>query len=411
MKPLVQKYGGTSLSTAEHVRRVAERIDASRQTGRPTVAVVSARGDTTDRLLADARQLHPHPAPRETDQLLVTGEVASAALVATALHRRGTRAVSLTGAQAGIRTTGPHGAALIKSIDTRAVRAHLERGAVVVVAGFQGIDAVGELFTLGRGGSDTTAVALAAELDGRCEIYTDVDAVYTADPRLVPRARALPEVAAPLMAEMAFAGARVLHARAVELAAVRGVPLLVASAMDDRPGTTITGGSPNGMLEKEGFVTAITHDADIARFTIRLDPDDPDRPHRALRAIADQSIPVDLVTWADDRPALSFSVTGSAVHQVRRHVELAVPDVDHDVTVQRDLGKISLLGTGMLTRPEYAVRVLGTLAALGVPANSLHTNQLRVSVLIPAEHTAAAVAALHDEFELDRPRPDPVPTS
>lgn len=410
MKPLVQKYGGTSLGTAEHVRRVAERIDISRQTGQPTVAVVSARGDTTDRLLADARQLHPHPAPRETDQLLATGEVTSAALVATALHRRGTRAVSLTGAQAGIRTTGPHGAALIRSIDTRAVRAHLERGAVVVVAGFQGIDAAGELFTLGRGGSDTTAVALAAELDARCEIYTDVDAVYTADPRLVPRARALPEVAAPLMAEMAFAGARVLHARAVELAAVRGVALLVASAMDDRPGTTITGGSPNGMLEKEGFVTAITHDADIARFTIRLDPGDPDRPHRVLRAVAEQSIPVDLVTWADDRPVLSFSITGNAVHQVRRHVELAVPD-SGDVSVQRELGKVSLLGTGMLTRPEYAVRVLSTLAALGVPANSLHTNQLRVSVLIPAEHTAAAVAALHDEFELDRPRPDPVPTS
>ncbi|MEU6264774.1 aspartate kinase [Saccharopolyspora shandongensis] len=411
MKPLVQKYGGTSLSTAEHVRRVAERIDAARQTGRPTVAVVSARGDTTDRLLADAKQLHPHPAPRETDQLLATGEVASAALMATALHRRGTRAVSLTGAQAGIRTTGPHGAALIDTIDTRAVRAHLERGSVVVVAGFQGIDPAGELFTLGRGGSDTTAVALAAALDAQCEIYTDVDAVYTADPRLVPRARPLPEIAAPLMAEMAFAGARVLHARAVELAAVRNVPLLVASAMQDRPGTTITGGSPIGMLEKEGFVAAITHDADIARFTIRLAPDDPERPHRALRAIADQIIPVDLVTWADDRPALSFTVAGTAVHQARRQVELAVPNAGRDVAVQRELGKISLLGTGMLTRPEYAVRVLRTLEELGISANSLHTNQLRVSVLVPAEHTAAAVAALHDEFELDRPRPDPVPTS
>jgi len=396
MVVLVQKYGGSSLSTVDKVRAVARRVAA---TGRPTVVVVSARGDTTDDLLRTAADLGEPPenaaAARELDQLLVTGEAASAAQLALALLCLGVPAVSLTGAQIGIRVTGRHGAGLIDSIDVTRIRAHLLAGDVVVVGGFHGVDEHGDIVTLGRGGSDTTAVALAAAVGAAdCEIYTDVDGVYTADPRLVPTARKVPNIRPGVMAEMAFAGAGVLHSRAVELAAMRQVAVHVRSSTGADLGTVVA-----GELETGNPVVAVTHDLDVARVLIQ--GSGADLAAEVLDILARNSVPVDLIARSgphEDEFRMGFTVRGSDVVEVRLALERAAKG--GGVRIDEDVAKVSLIGMGMLSRPTYVARMLAALATADIPTSWVFTSQVRASVTVPRDRVAAAVALLHDEFGL-----------
>ncbi|MEV6523401.1 aspartate kinase [Longispora sp. NPDC051575] len=406
MDIVVQKFGGSSLASVERIWRVANYAAETHRSGRATVVVVSARGDSTDELLALAGEFgggdFSDRTTRETDQLLVTGEVVSAALTAMAIERLGVPAVSLTGAQAGIEVAGKYGGGVISSIDPKRILALLEAGNVVVVSGFQGTNAAGDMVTLGRGGSDTTAVALAAALDAsRCLIYTDVDGVYTADPRLVPTARAMPEVDVRLMAEMAFAGARVLHSRAVELAAMRGMELQVLSSFAPGAGTRVFEGSNDAMLESDGAVVAVTHDFDVARVLVRARRD---LAADILSALGSRSIPVDLVARSgpsEDEFRMGFTARLGDIPEVLAVLGDAFPEDDGQVRVDRDVAKISLVGMGLLNRPEYAARMISTLAAEGIYTSWISTSQLRVSAVIERAHGAHAVAVLHREFDLE----------
>jgi aspartate kinase len=267
-KILVQKFGGTSLASARSLAQACEIIAESHSERGAVIAVVSARGRTTDDLLWLADSVAAERSLRETDQLLATGEVVSAALMAMALQSRGVPTRSMTGAQAGITTTGPHGAGVVARIDTSPLLAAISRGEAVIVAGFQGVNDAGDVVTLGRGGSDTTAIALAAALGASCEIYTDVDGIYTADPRLVPTARLLPEVPGPVMAELSFGGAKVLHSRAAELATLASVDVQVRSSLTRRPGTRISAKAER-TLEDRGALMAVTCDRAVARILVR----------------------------------------------------------------------------------------------------------------------------------------------
>jgi aspartate kinase len=405
MSVAVKKFGGSSLSTPGRIRQVAEMVARFRDTGRPTVVVVSARGDSTDELLAAALELHAAPAARETDQLLATGENASAALLAMALHDQGAPAVSLTGPQAGIRVSGNHGAGMIAEIDPARILAPLRRGQVVVVSGFQGEDAEGDVITLGRGGSDTTAVALATALSAAsCEIYTDVKGIYTADPRVVPEARVLSTIDAGVMAEMAFAGAQVMHSRAVELAASHSIDVVVRGTFTTEPGTTILGRSID-VLESQGSITAVTHDTDIVMALTRSR-----RPRDGLAAdilteLARDSVPVDLLSWgAPDGHGfrMGFALHGSRLAPAREALRRIAAGLGCDTEVDEKVGKVSLVGVGLLNRPDYTARMLALLSRMGVTPSWVSSTQLRVSVIVPLDRVLEAVTALHQEFGLGR---------
>jgi aspartate kinase len=266
---VVQKYGGSSVATAEHIKAVAARVKKTREAGSDLVVTVSAMGKTTDRLLGLAGEVSRAPSPREIDQLLSTGELQSVALLAMALHDRGVAATSLTGSQAGMKTEGRYGSGVISEIRPDRLRGLLAEGQVAIVAGFQGTNSLGDVMTLGRGGSDTTAVALAAALGAdRCEIYTDVDGIYTADPRIVPGARRIPIISPSEMAEMAWRGAKVMHPRAIELGALYGVEVHVKGSFSEGPGTVITGGDDLERLETRETIAGIVHDLDVSRVAL-----------------------------------------------------------------------------------------------------------------------------------------------
>jgi aspartate kinase len=401
VKTLVQKFGGTSLGGVEKVARAARTVETAYRRGDRVAVVVSARGDTTDELLRLAAQTSAERPAREVDQLLATGEVASAALMAMALAALGVPAVSLTGAQAGLVAAGPHGAGVIAEVDPRPITSLLDRGAVAVIAGFQGVDGLGNVLTLGRGGSDTTAVALAAALHARCEIYTDVDGIYTGDPRLVPDARLLPVIAAPVMAEMAFAGARVMHSRAVELAALTDVELHVRSSSTGGPGTTVTSGRDE-LMESKGAVVAITHDPKVARVLVRADHD---LAADVFAVLAAAGVPADLVARSGSGEAefrMGFTVPIDRLELVQGGLTAAADRHGGHVEVTADVGKVSLVGTGLLNRPELAARMLAALAAAGIPTSWVSTTQLRTSVTLPRQRLSEAVILLHQEFALDR---------
>jgi aspartate kinase len=407
---LVQKYGGSSLSTMDKVRAVARRVATEHLAGRPTVVVVSARGDTTDELLRLARDLGELPenaaTARELDHLLVTGECASAALLAMALHCLGVPAVSLSGRQAGIRVTGRHGAGVVDSIDTTRVRELLGDGNVVVVGGFHGVNDLGDMITLGRGGSDTTAVALAAAVGAReCEIYTDVDGVYTADPRIVPAARKVPNIGPAVMAEMAFAGAGVLHSRAVELAALKQVAVHVRSSTGADLGTVVALPDDEApvSLENTSPVLAITHDLDVARVLVRSSGR-ADLAAEVLDILARNSVPVDLIARSgphEDEFRMGFTVRRSDISEVKLALETAAGSRDGAVRVDENVAKVSLIGMGLLSRPTYVARMIGALSAADVPTSWVFTSQVRASVTVPRDRVTAAVQVLHSEFELD----------
>jgi aspartate kinase len=419
--PVVQKYGGSSLATSEQVRQVAQRVADVARTGRRVAVVVSAQGKTTDRLIGAAREINPQPAGRELDQLLATGETASASLVAMALQRLGVPATALTGAHTGILGTGPHGAGVIAAVDTERITRLLDAGQVVVIAGFQAVSAEGEVVTLGRGGSDTTAVAVAAELGAaHCEIYTDVPGVLTADPRLVPSARLLPDLDLDVMAEMAFAGAKVMHSRAVELAALCGIDIHVGHAAAPSVGTRIHAGDPaehpddltdsrtddgDPMLETRTAVVAVVHDQDVAQVTVRTTGPTGQNPAREIfRALGRQAVPADMTTVVAESGgghAVTMTVPHTRVDAVRRSLAEHADAPADAVTVDESVAKVSIVGKGLLSRPQYAARMLDALTGRGIHAGSLSASQSRVSVTVPRGEMGDAVRLLHTEFGLD----------
>lgn len=407
MDIIVQKYGGTSLATLTDVRRIAELVARQHVAGGPLVVVVSARGDTTTDLLALADRVGAARTSREADQLVVTGEHASAATMAMALQGFGVPAESLTGQQAGIRAAGKHGEGMITSIDTARVAGLLRGGSTAVVAGFHGEDEHGDVLTLGRGGSDTTAVALASQLGARrCEIYTDVAGVLTADPRVVPAARVIDTLDVAVMAEMAFAGARVLHSRAVELSATQRVELHVLRSWPRGPGTVIPTGSDMDMLETSGVVVAITHDTDVARVLIEAMPTGKrDLAADVLGLLAGNSVPVDLIARSgpyESEFRMGFTIRRGDVGEIRGPLAGFLARHDGRLHVEEDVGKLSLIGMGLLNRPEYTSRMLSVLSAAGIPTSWISTSQLRTSVVVPADRLLDGVGLLHHEFQLDQ---------
>ncbi|WP_239108340.1 aspartate kinase [Microbispora siamensis] len=398
----MQKYGGSSLATLEQIEGVAKRVRESGEAGNPVVVVVSARGDTTDELLRLAREVGAETSGREVDQLLGVGETASAALLALALHRLGVPAYSLSGVQTGILATGTHGRGVIVAVDTEPITKVLALGAVAVVAGFQGMNERLDLITLGRGGSDTTAVAIAAELGAdRCEIYTDVDGVYTADPRIVPPASLIPLIDVDVMAEMSSAGAQVLHSRAVDLAAAHGVDIHVLHSTRPGPGSVIAARSDTRreMLESSGSVTGVAVDAQVARVGLLLP--DADATAQLFDFFARESIFVDMATLHDAEGGIRVGMTvdGADVDAVRSYVTSTfhgeAPEVD------RAVAKISVVGRGLLTSPECAARALRRLRRAGIAVNAVATSQLRISMTVPADAAVRAARLLHREFGLE----------
>jgi aspartate kinase len=402
---VVQKYGGSSVATAEHIKAVAERVGRARDSGLDLVVVVSAMGKTTDRLLRLAGEVSRDPSPREIDQLLSTGEEQSVALLAMALHDRGVDAVSLTGPQAGMTVTGRYGSGVISEIRPGRIHKFLDKGRVVIVAGFQGMNALGDVMTLGRGGSDTTAVALAAALGAkRCEIYTDVDGIYTADPRIVKGARRIPVISPEEMAEMAWRGAKVMHPRAVELGALYGVEVHVRSSFGEGPGTVITGGEDLEHLETRETLAGIVHELDVARVTLTGIRTGPGTLSRVFAPLAENGISVDVIVETGTREGtadVAFSVRRGDLAEARRLAGEVAATLGGAVEGEEDLGKVSVVGTGMLNRPGYAARMFASLGAAGIPIRMVSTSEIQVTCVVPAERVEEAVRRLHEDFELE----------
>jgi aspartate kinase len=402
---VVQKYGGSSVGTAEHTRAVAKRVERARDSGLDLVVVVSAMGKTTDRLLELAGEVSRDPSAREIDQLLATGEEQSVALLAMALHDRGVSAVSLTGPQAGMTVTGRYGSGVISEIRPERIHGLLEGGQVVIVAGFQGMNALGDVMTLGRGGSDTTAVALAAALKAeRCEIYTDVDGVYSADPRLVEGARRIPVISPEEMAEMSWRGAKVMHPRAVELGTLYGVEIHVRSSYSEGPGTVITGGENLEHLETRETVAGIVHDLDVARVTLNGIRTGPGTLSRIFAPLAERGISVDIIVESGVKGGaadVAFTVRKSDFAEARRLAGEVAYSLGGVVEGEEGLGKVSVVGTGMLNRPGYAARMFASLGEAGIPIRMVSTSEIQVTCVVPAERVEEAVRQLHKDFELE----------
>ncbi|MFN8532876.1 MAG: aspartate kinase [Dehalococcoidia bacterium] len=406
MSIIVQKYGGSSVADPERIRTVARRVAATyEQRSRGVVVVVSAMGKTTDGLIKLAREITVQPDPRELDLLLSTGEVVSIALLAMALRDLGHKAISLTGHQAGIRTESRFGAARILDVDPARIRREIARGRIVIVAGFQGFTDEFDITTLGRGGSDTTAVALAAALKARaCEIYTDVDGVFTADPRIVPQARQLRDVSYEEMLELASQGAKVMAARAVELGELFDQPILVASSFGDRPGTLIHRGVS---MEKGNKVRGIAHDVNVGKVTIVGVPDRPGIAAQLFGPLADAGISVDVIvqnTGQHGRTDLSYSVSRgdlSRAEAISRSVASQIGA--EDVSAAGDFGKVSIVGSGMQSAPGYASRMFQSLFQAGINIEMITTSEIRITCIVSADKVADAVRALHAAFELETP--------
>jgi aspartate kinase len=424
---VVQKFGGSSLAEAARIRHVAQRIAQARATGAELVVVVSAMGDTTDELLALAGAITSDPDPRELDMLLATGEHQSATLVSMALHALGVPAISLTGAQAGITTDASHGRARIANVEPRRVRSELDRGNVVIVAGFQGQKGAsdhadagsdgagkpgassepGETTTLGRGGSDTTAVALASALRAdRCQIFTDVRGIYTADPRLVPAARQLNVIGYEEMLEMAQQGAQVMQVRAVELGWINGVEIEVLSSFEDAPGTLIR---EDPLVEQRNKVRGLAHDRNVAKVTLLAVPDRPGIARSVFAPLADAGINVDMIVQNvghDGATDLSFTVPRAELARAERVLAPVVAEMGaRGVTTDPTVAKVSIVGAGLHNAPGYAARMFGTLADAGVNIEMISTSEVRITCVIGEGQLAAALGALHGAFELERPDP------
>ena len=404
MALIVQKYGGTSVADAERIQSVAQRIAARHRAGDKLVVVVSAMGDTTDRLLELASQVSEHPEARELDVLLSTGEMVTKTLVAMALHSLDIEAVSLTGAQAGLRTDTAHGRARILEVEPARIERELERGRVVIVAGFQGISEELEVTTLGRGASDITPVALAAALKAeRCEIYTDVDGVYSADPRIEPNARKLRDITYEEMLEFSSTGARVLHPRAAELGMVYGVPIVIASSFSEEEGTLIHGGVN---MEQFNKVRGIAHDPRIAKVTLRGVPDRPGIAASIFEPLAERHISVDTIVQnasVERLTDLTFTLDAKDLAAATPIVEELAKTVGAtDVVADDDLGKVSIVGTGIQSAPGYASRMFRALSDADINVEMISTSEIRITCIIQRADVEKAVRALHKAFELEK---------
>jgi aspartate kinase len=411
---VVQKFGGSSVATAERIMAAARRAIRARQAGNQVIVVVSARGDTTDELISLAREISEQPPAREMDMLLSTGEQISIALTAMAIQTLGQPAISFTGAQIGIVTDSFHTKARIKNISTQRMRQALDEGKIVIVAGFQGIDEHYNITTLGRGGSDTTAVALAAVMkhdpagqNGAvgCEIYTDVDGVYTTDPRLVPEARKINAISYDEMLELASVGAGVMHSRSIEFAKKFDVPLQVRSSFSDVEGTWIV---PEADWMRRVVVCGAAIVRDEARVTLRNVPDEPGVSHRVFAAIADQNIVVDMIAQnagRGGRAAIGFTVLANELPATLAVLRPLAADLGAAVEHQDQVSKVSVVGTGMRTHTGVAERMFAALAAENVGMTMITTGDIKISVLVDKADGVRALRAVHQAFGLHEPRP------
>lgn len=430
---VVQKFGGSSLADADRIRRVARRIARERARGSQLVVVVSAMGDTTDELISLAAAITDEPDSRELDVLLATGEHQSATLVSMALHALGVPAISLTGAQAGITTDGRYGRARIANVDPRRVQSELAAGRVVIVAGFQGMSSAAsdrlvaaiedqaagatpkasphalihaaETTTLGRGGSDTTAVALAARLGAdRCQIFTDVRGIYTADPRLLPEARKLDVIGYEEMLEMAQSGAQVMQQRAVELGWVNNVVIEVLSSFEDAPGTLIR---EDPFVEQRNKVRGLAHDRNVAKITVVEVPDRPGVAHAIFAPLADAGVSVDVIVQNVSHGGttdMSFTVTRTDLPKARRILEPVARDLGaREITTDSSVAKVSIVGAGIQNAPGYAARMFEALAKAGVNIEAIATSEIRITCLIGEDGVEPALRSLHAAFELEQP--------
>jgi len=400
----VEKYGGTSVGSVERINAVAKKVASELEAGHQVVIVVSAMSGETNRLLALANEINGQPPARELDVLVSTGEQVTIALLCMALDALNVDARSYTGSQANIRTDEVHGKARIVDIQGDAIRADLDRGRAVVVAGFQGVDANNNITTLGRGGSDTTAVALAAALKAdECRIYTDVDGVYTTDPRIVPEARRLDQVSFEEMLELASLGAKVLQIRSVEFASKYAVPLRVLSSFEAGEGTLIT--SEENIVEQP-VITGITYNRDEAKVTMRGVPDTPGIAHRILGLISDQHINVDMIIQNISDEGLTdftFTVPSSEMQKSLEVLEPLVAELKaEEVVADDDLAKISVVGIGMRSHEGIATTMFKALSDKGINIQMISTSEIKISVTIRKEFTELAVRTLHAAFELEK---------
>src|SRR3954449_2781709 len=410
---VVMKFGGTSVAEAEDIRRAAGRIVAARENGQQVVAVLSARGKTTDELLAMAGEVSARPDPREMDMLLSVGERISCALCAMAINDLGHRAISLTGSQAGIVTDSSHTKARIIDVRADRIREALQLDQVVLGAGFQGVSTDSrDVTTLGRGGSDTTAVALAAALGAPvCEIYTDVAGVFSADPRIVPDARKLPVVSFEEMLEMAASGAGVLQLRSVEYARNHGIRIHCRSSFSEDPGTFVVGEEET--MERP-LITAVTHSTDEARVTLLGVPDNPGVAGRIFTALADANVNVDMIIQNEPKSEgaqadMSFTVPRADLPTARAALDPVVADVGlFRVAEDATMGKVSVVGAGMKSHPGVAAKVFATLGHEEINIEMISTSPIKISCVVRADRVAQAVRALHETFELgaDDVRPE-----
>ena len=396
----VQKYGGSSVADAECMRRVAKRIYDTQRAGNQVVVVVSAMGDTTDDLIALAKQVNPEPNEREMDSLMATGEMASSAILTMALHALGAKAISMTGHQAGIRVDATHLKAKIEAIDPRRIRRHLDQGCVVVVAGFQGTNPAEDVATLGRGGSDTTAVALAAALKAdRCQILKDVDGVFTANPRVVPSARKLDAIAYEEMLELASAGSEVLQSRAVEFAKNYGVVLEVLSSFVVKPGTLVR--EEDEEMEQM-IIRGIAADKNQAKATLLGVPDTPGVAARIFKSLAGANINVDMIVQnvsAAGVTDVSFTVAKDDINKTKRVIEPLVKEIKAaGLNFDGDIAKVSLVGVGMKSHSGVAYKMFDVLAANRINIEMISTSEIKISVAIRAQDADQAVRALHAAF-------------
>ncbi len=406
-RTVVMKFGGTSVADAERIKRAARRIVEAREEGSRVVAVLSARGKTTDELTAMAHEVSPRPDPREMDMLLSTGERISCALAAMVINDLGHEAISLTGSQAGIVTDTSHTRARILDVRATRIEAALDEGQIVLVAGFQGVSTARDVTTLGRGGSDTTAVALAAALSADvCEIYTDVAGVFSADPRVVPNARKLVQVSFEEMLEMAASGAKVLQLRAVEYARNHGVRVHCRSSFEDGPGTFVRSEEEIEETMERPLVTAVTHSREEARVTLTRLPDRPGVAGRVMTVLADAGVNVDMIIQNEpESPGaaadMSFTVPRSdllpaceALEPLRE--ELGIGELATDAA----MAKVSLVGAGMRSHPGVAAKAFSVLGQAGVNIQMISTSPIKISCVVREEEVDAAVRELHTAFEL-----------
>ena len=403
MSLIVQKYGGSSVANRDRVFNVAKRIVETYKNGNSVVVVVSAQGDTTDDLIEKAREISLNPSKREMDMLLSTGEQISISLLAMAIHELGYPAVSLTGWQVGMETDSQYSKARIKKVEASRIKKELDHNNIVIVAGFQGINKYEDITTLGRGGSDTSAVALAAALHADlCEIYTDVDGVYTADPRIVKDAKKMDEVSFDEMLELASLGAGVLHNRSVEMSRKYNVKMCVRNSMNDHEGTIVKEGKK---MEKM-VVKGVAHDLDVARIALVNIDDEPGAAFKVFSLMAKHNVDVDIILQSigrENKKDISFTVKKSSLDTAKKILEENQETLGYDeLKIREDVAKVSIVGAGMVNNPGVAAKMFESLYDAGINIHMISTSEIKVSVLISSANVEKAVNAIHDKFELGK---------